>query len=162
MKPGSQKTPLLSLGYGICSSTMCVYLCLCSESTVDKISTKARGMRIKQAPHTRDTSDAQKTLWAKNKISEERYVFIISKKPPDGTRENVCKFPCEILIFVEIYLIVAHTPRMNSFCTEDMKIRVNSRTLRLKDEKGNYSWQSNPKKIKKKSGGIFSKLNFSI
>lgn len=58
MKPGSQKTPLLSLGYGICSSTMCVYLCLCSKSTVDKISTKARGMRIKQAPHTRDTSDA--------------------------------------------------------------------------------------------------------
>lgn len=56
-------------------------------------------------------------------------------------QENVCKFPSEIHIFVEIYLIVSHTPKINSFSTEDMEIRVNSRTLRPADKKGNYSWQ---------------------
>jgi len=43
-----------------------------------------------------------------------------------------------------------------------MEIRVNSKMIKPADEKRKYSWKLNPKKTKKKSGGIFSYLYFSI
>lgn len=73
-------------------------------------------------------------------------VYLSYQKKPQMEHENACKSPSEIHIVVEIRFIVSHTPNMNSSSTEDMEIRVNSRTLRPADEKRNYSQQSKSKK----------------
>lgn len=88
--------------YWICSSTMCVYLCLCSKSAVDKITTKAREMRIKQVPHRNVNKMLRKHCGLRIK-SQMRYMYLSYQKKPQMEQENACKFLYEIHICWNIF-----------------------------------------------------------